>query len=473
MNDMEVVSALNSALAEKVGAERFDLWFNGHTQLSVSGDDVLVKVRTPFLQDWLRKTFRREIESACEQTLRRAVSISFEVDPQLAEASAASAPCETRSESAPSDVSRSMSSVQRDLPTLKVANPEPPAAAEHSQRRRFATLDDFVVGAGNRMAHVSICDVVDGHGHANPLFVHGPTGVGKSHLLEGLWSAVRRRRSSAQTVFLSAEQFTSYFLGALHGTGLPNFRRKYRGLDLLIIDDVQFFAGKRATIVELLYTVDTLLRDHRQIVLAADRPLDQLGELGPELLARLEGGMVCSIESADYETRLSVVERLCRHLRIDAPADVQELVARNVTSHARALAGALKRLRAASLAKGCPITTALAATTLTELTGVPAREVRLSDIEAATCSVFGIEPSTLRSGGAKRVAYPRMLAMWLARKHTRAALSEIGTYFGRRSHSTVISAQKKIEALLIGPQQAGQLSTDDAIRRVEEALRVG
>ncbi|HEX3870173.1 MAG TPA: DnaA/Hda family protein [Pirellulales bacterium] len=483
-DDMEIVSALNLALAEKVGAQRFDLWFKGHTELSLAGDALLVKVPSTFLQDFLRKTFRREIELACFETLERAISVSFQVDPQLAQApqSAEATTVSLRPREAAECGSQTAVLPPAKLRAIGVDESDHTAETagvkahgdESPRRRRFSTLDTFAVGASNRLAHVSICDVVEGHGRTNPLVIHGATGVGKTHLLEGLWTAVRRRRPSAEAVYLSAEQFTNYFLGALHGTGLPNFRRKYRGLELLIIDDLQFFENKRATRVELLYTVDTLLREHRQIVFAADRPLEQLGELGPELIARLQGGMVCAIDSPDFETRLGVVERMCRQLHIDASPEVQALVAGRVTTHARALAGALKRVRAASLAHAQPITPALALEALVDIAGSQTRDVRLSDIETATCSVFGLEPKALRAGGvAKRVNYPRMLAMWLARKHTRSALSEIGQYFGRRSHSTVISAEKKINALRLTPQSEGQPSVQETIRRVEEALRVG
>jgi chromosomal replication initiator protein len=465
---MEVVSALNLALAEKVGAERFDLWFAGNTQLCLTDSDLLIKVATPFLQDWLRKTFRREIESACFETLQRSVTVSFQVDPQLALGATSPPSIEP------------VQSVQATLPFEAAANPLVVAvpsraavsATEAQSRRRFMSLESYVVGSSNRLAHVSIRDVALRHSHANPLLIHGPTGVGKSHLLEGLWTAMRQSGRSTQSVFLSAEQFTSYFLGALHGSGLPSFRRKYRGLDLLIIDDLQFFIGKRATIVELLYTVDSLMREGRQVVFAADRAPEQLHELGPELVARLEGGLVCPIEAPDYETRLGVVERMCEQLGVDVPAPVRAFVASTVTTHARALAGALKRLRAASIAHAQPITLALAQESLADVVGAHVRDLRLADIEAATCTFFGLEPTALQTGAVgKKVNYPRMLAMWLARKHTRAALAEIGQFFGRRSHSTVLSAQKKINAMIDTGEV--RLSVEGAIQRIEQSLRVG
>ena len=231
-------------------------------------------------------------------------------------------------------------------------NADKNAAEKSGSRRRFASLDTFVIGNGNRLAHLSAHSVVSRLGMTSPLLIHGPTGTGKTHLLEGIWIAAKKAQPALHAVYLSAEQFTTYFLEALHGSGLPNFRRKYRGVELLIIDDVQFFAGKRATIGELLYTIDTLLREGRQLVFAADRAPGALADLGPELVARLQGGLTCAIEPPDYETRRGIVRQLSATLEVEMPDDVQDFVAANVDTHARALCGALNQLQAASQAHG-------------------------------------------------------------------------------------------------------------------------
>jgi chromosomal replication initiator protein len=315
-------------------------------------------------------------------------------------------------------------------------------------------------------------------GRYSPLLVHGPTGTGKTHLLEGICDAFRKTRPRAAQVLLSAEQFTSYFLEALHGSGMPSFRRKYRDLELLVIDDVQFFTNKKATLVELLHTIDSFQGTRRQLVFAADRSPTALKSLGPELMARLSGGMVCRLESAEYPTRLGIVRGHARDLDLNVPEDVEAYIASHFTTQSRELAGALKKLRAASLAHAKPISLALAEEVLSELIDHHDRVVKLVDIEKAVCDVFGIDSKSLQSNIKTRtVCHPRMLAMWLARKHTRAGLSEIGCYFGRRSHSTVISAQKKIESWMsdTAPLKlaCGSLSLEETIRRVEANLRAG
>jgi chromosomal replication initiator protein len=344
--------------------------------------------------------------------------------------------------------------------------------------RRQPALDTFVVGASNRMGFAAIELAANRPGEMSPLFLHGPSGVGKTHLLESFCDAARARHPGIATVFLSAEQFTTGFLQALHGSGLPGFRRSCRQADMLVIDDLQFFVGKRATVVEFQQTIDAVMRHGRQMVFAADRDLDALGELGPELLARLKGGMQARILPPDEDVRRGIVSGLSARRGLAMPPEVIDYVATHITRHARELIGAVNRLEAASHMLGLPITPDMAAESLVDLVRSSRRGVRLADIERAICTAFGIEAGSLQSARRSRsVNHPRMLAMFLARKHTSSALTEIGRYFGRRSHSTVITAQKTVTEWL-SRQESVRLAdasweADEAIRRVEDLLRVG
>jgi len=471
---MEIVSALRAALAKEVGKERFELWFGASTRLELNGHSLTIGVPNTFFLEWIRTNFRRAIEAACVEALGHSPVLKFHVDPSLPDPQAGPTP--------PGD-----NHAVIKYPGLasggsagEAAPPKPAAASatRGANRRKFASLSSFVSGRTNGLALASAEAVARRPGEMTPLLIHGPTSVGKTHLLEGIWTAVRKASRQLTAIYLSGEEFTTYFLEALRGSGLPSFRRKYRGVDLLILDDLQFLAGKRATQVELLHTVDTLLRQGRQLVFAADRSPAELGELLPELTTRLEGGMVCRIEPPDYATRLGILAQMAARRRMDLPPEVQQLIASRLTNHARELSGALCRLQATSQALGRPITLPLAEEALAEMIRQGSRVVRLPDIERAVCDVFGVEPASLHSQGkAKRVSHPRMLAMWLARKHTRAALSEIGEFFGRRSHSTVISAQKRVD----GWMAAGEplvlaertWDVDEAIRQVERKLQAG
>jgi chromosomal replication initiator protein len=347
------------------------------------------------------------------------------------------------------------------------------------QRRTFHNLESFVVGPSNRLAYAGAEQILHRPGEVSPLVVYGPTGLGKTHLLEGIWTAARRGSRSVTAVYLSAEQFASGFFQALRGgTGLPSFRRKYRGVDLLLIDDLQFFSGKHYTQLELLYTIDSLVRQRRQLVFASDRPPTEMGDLTPELIARLQSGLVCRIEQPDYETRRGIVARMAGRLGLAIGEEVQQWIASRLTQHARELSGALCKLQAVHRAWGKPITVAMAEDALADMIRDGSRVVRLADIEKALCDTLGLDAASLHSGRKSRsVSYPRMLAMWLARKYTRSALTEIGHYFGHRSHSTVISAQRRVEQWLSSGAPVALADhtwkIDEAIRHIERRLQAG
>jgi chromosomal replication initiator protein len=482
-DDMEIVSTVRSALAGKVGQDRFDLWFGATTRLNYDGRALSIGAPSEFFLEWIRTNFRRHIEMACSDALGHCPAIEFHLDAATTQGTdeamqAARVPDMTKSVRPSPRLATIVPSAEMAGPSPSaLASPAAPAAAGF-EKRRFASLDTFVTGDCNRLAVTSAEMVVRQPGQHTPLLFYGPTSVGKTHLLEGIWSASRRSHQRMTVVYLSAEQFTSHFLEALRGSGLPSFRRKYRGVGLLMIDDLQFFVGKRATQVELLHTIDTFLREGRQLVFSADRSPAELAELGPELTTRLSSGLVCRIEPPDYATRLGIVVQMARRMKLAVPDEVQQYLASQLTSHARELSGALCRLKAASQAEGRPISLAMAEETLADLIRQSGRAVRLADIEKAVCDVFGLEPASLQSDAkAKRVSHPRMLAMWLARKHTRAALSEIGYYFGHRSHSTVISAQKRINGWMAAGSSLdlaeSRWRVDDAIRQVERRLAAG
>ncbi len=343
-------------------------------------------------------------------------------------------------------------------------------------KRKFASLDTLVVGKPNKFAVNSARLIAEDLGKVSPFFVWGPTGVGKTHLLEGVWSHVRKSSDHRRCVYLTAEQFTTFFLDALHGRGLPSFRRRYRDVDLLIIEDVQFFHGKKATINELLYTMDDLQRDGRQVVFSANCSPRDLEKLGSDLVARFSGGLVAELGAPDFEMKKEIIKRGAAQRALVLPNSVVQLIAEHVTDDVRRLSGALNRLHAFSQVWACPLTAEVVQEALGELMERRVSTVQLGDIERAVCDVFGVQPQQLKSSArARKLAEPRMLAMWLAREYTRAALSEIGEFFGRRSHSTVVSAEKRVnqwrqEDAIVRAAE-GDYEINDAIRTIELKLK--
>jgi chromosomal replication initiator protein len=503
MHDMEIVSDLRALLSEKLGQDRFELWLAAAKIVPVDGK-LLVAAPSKFSENWLRRHYRPVVEEAARHVLGKAVVVEFQVDETLTalrqpssqeKRGAHGGQAHQRPCGASGDTRDAKLGASRNCPvpdpgpifSLGTADAAQMAVTNHTARdrngrtdaaprRRFSTLDSFVVGACNRLAHASAQSAAERPGTLTPLVVYGPHGCGKTHLLEGIWTTARRG-TCANAVYLSAEQFTTLFVAALRGGGLPSFRRKYRGVELLLVDDLQFLVGKRATRVELLHTIDSLLREGRQLVFSADRQPGELSELGPELTTRLAGGMVCKLEAPDRQTRLRLVQEFARRLELVLADDVAEFIADRITAGGRELAGAVNRLHATARILACPIDRAFAETTLAE-SAIGARVVRLSDIQRAVCDVFGLAKDSLQSSRrSKAVSEPRTLAMWLARKHTRAGLAEIGQFFGRRSHSTVISAEKRVSDWMA--QQAevdlpnARLRVEEAVRRVEAQLRAG
>ncbi len=279
-------------------------------------------------------------------------------------------------------------------------------------------------------------------------------------------------------MFMSAEQFTTAFIESLTKQGVPSFRNKFRGISTLLIDDLHFFSGKASTQTELLRTIDTLRNQGVQLVITGDKPLKALTGIRPELLSRLEAGMVCEIQPPDKEMLYTIFRQMIAQRGIPLSEEVSRFVVSRLNTHARQLSGALNRLHTTFLATEKPITVATAEDVLDDLIRCNRKTVRLADIDRVVCETFGIGNQSLQSKSrAKQVAYPRMLAMWLARKYTRSALSEIGKYFGDRAHSTVVSAQKKVESWINDNTEIDcfdqQCEITDILQKVERLLQAG
>jgi chromosomal replication initiator protein len=443
-------------------------------------------VGTGVTHQWLQRTFHADVEAAVQSVCGAVARVVWQ--PATA--------AETRVESAlprksrerdrrpgrhpsgppPSDPQTAIAVRPADALKVVVDEPAVAPAASPSPRRSSRGLGEFIVGPCNRMAFAAVEIAASRPGEISPLVIHGPGGVGKSHLLELACNRARGFHPGLQVAFLSAEQFTTSFLHALHGRSLPGFRRSIRSADMLVIDDLQFFVGKRATIQEFQQTIDAFYRQGKQIVVASDKDLDALSDLGSELLGRLRGGMTARLLPPDYDVRRGIVTALARIRGLALPDDVIHHVAVSMTRHARELAGAVNRLEATSHMLGLPVTLDLAEEALADLVRSSCRSIRLADIERAVCTAFGIDEGGLQvSKRSRAVSHPRMLAMFLARKHTRAALTEIGGYFGKRSHSTVVTAQKTVASWMKDktPIVLGGVAWDvaEAVRHVEDILR--
>jgi chromosomal replication initiator protein len=338
--------------------------------------------------------------------------------------------------------------------------------------RPIRKLDDFVTGPGSRLAHSAAAEMTQSMGASfNPLVIHSGVGLGKTHLLEGVGHALRARRPGIRLMHVTAEAFTNGFLDAMRGSALGSFRSRFRAVEALVVDDIHFLAAKRATQVEFLHTFNALIADGVPIVLAADQHPRLIAKLTDELATRFLGGMVVKVDAPDPATRRAILKAKALARGVDVPDQVIAYVADHLRASVRELEGALHSLIAHAVLTGKRLDLNLAKSALRDTIRHTSQAVALRDVERAVCGLFGVDPEALRGESrAKALTFPRMLAMFLGRKHTGAAYSEIGRYFGGRNHSTVISAEKKVVGWLKDEQQRPPLAGFETVSEVLGSL---
>lgn len=483
-SDREVAAALADAIRQRIGEPRYNLWFARRTRFTWDGDRLTVGVPNLHFQEWLEKTFGAAVASAAAEVFGAPLAVSFVIDPQLFQAvrqeQAAVAPVPAADELPPPPPERPRSRTKAPAGPTLFDRPEPasspiPESKRAKTGRRWRKLSEFVVGPCNRVAHASAVNVVEEPGQGgNPLVLHGPTGTGKTHLLEGIYVGLRRARPEWRVCFVTAEDFTNRFVQAMRLGKLASFRRHFRDCDALLVDDLHFLASKKATQEEFLHTADALLAEGRVLAVTCDCHPRLADEFAPELTDRLLGGAVWGLTPPDAETRLAILRARAAGAP-PAPDAVLALLAGQLRGNVRELEGALHSLRHYSRVTGRPIDRRLAEEALADVLRHAVRVVQLADVDTAVCRALRLENGALQSKGrAWAVSHPRMLAMYLARKHTAAAYSEVGAYFGGRNHSTAVAAEKKVRQWLQDDHELAlgerRLRVREVVERVEREL---
>jgi len=326
-------------------------------------------------------------------------------------------------------------------------------------------LDDFVVGPSTELAFAAAREMVKSAGRSfNPLVIHGGVGLGKTHLLEAITQGLRHAHPGLNVIHVTAEGFTNGFLEAMRTSSLAGFRGRHRGANALVVDDVHFLAAKRATQDEFLHTFNALIERGVPIVLSSDQHPRKIAKLTDELATRFLGGMIIKLDAPDLETRSAILKSKATSRGVNVPDAVIAYIAENVRTSVRELEGALHCVLAQASLTGKAVSLAVAYAALRETIRSTNQAVALRDVEKAVCSFFQVEGDGLKSDSRVRtLAYPRMLAMYLARKHTGVSYSEIGRHFGGRNHSTVISAEKKVVGWLKDDAQSPLLPGFDNV----------
>ena len=319
-----------------------------------------------------------------------------------------------------------------------------------TRSRRLADLSDFVCGPQTELALAAARQLSGGQQIPfNPLYVCGPVGSGKTHLLEGICRQLKRTHPTANIVLITAEAFANYFTQALRDHSLPGFRQRFRGVDALIVDNIEFFESKRVFQEEFLHTFTDLADHGRPIVLSGTRHPRLLTKLSDELVSRFQSGLVCRLETPDLATRMKIVEVKAARLSGEFAPEALEYIAQRFQGSVRELEGALNCLQTYYGMTHKRVTASIARDVLADLERDCLRLIRLADVERVVCNLFGVRPKDLQSESRVRtISQPRMLAMFLSRKHTPSAYAEIGQHFGGRNHSTVMSAERKVQQWL-------------------------
>ncbi len=430
-------------LKKDLTSQSFETWFKP-TKASLLSDTTL-KVRVPneFFRDWIRDHYQSQIQKALWEIHPTQLEIQFEVEPAASPKGAAST-----NAAAPQSPSLSLETAERPRLTM----PTPLRASGDSEfilNPKF-NFESFVVGNSNRFAHAACLAVADSPARSyNPLFIYGGVGLGKTHLLQAIGNYVVQQNPNIKVLYISSEKFMNDFIQSIQGGRPQDFRNKYRTVDMLLIDDIQFWEGKEATQEEFFHTFNVLYEMQKQIVATSDSHPKEI-KLEERLRNRFEMGLITDIQEPDLETRIAILRKKAEKEGILVPNEVTLFIANHVKANIRELEGSMLRVMAFASLTQQEITLELVKEVLKDALPMEDRRVSVDAIQRVVAERYNCKFSDMKSKRrTKQVAFPRQIAMFLARELTSHSLSEIGASFGGKDHTTIIHAYEKIEDLLL------------------------
>jgi chromosomal replication initiator protein len=427
-----------------VSIDAFKRWFS-EIEL-VQTDECILTFQVPntIHQLWIESNYLPLVQSATLAVLAGPREIKFRVADQGKGQTSATDP-----EPKPDELPQARSSEPK----------EPDVAAAHGMNPRN-TFDTFVVGSNNQFAHAAGLAVAQSPAKTyNPLFIYGGVGLGKTHLMQAIGQHVTDRKKNFKVMYLSSERFTNEFIDAIQHNTLVKFRKRYRQADLLLIDDIHFLAGKERSQEEFFHTFNTLFDGRKQIVLSSDRPASEISNLEHRLVSRFEWGLTAELQPPDIETRMAILRKKAQSLHVQLAPDVLEFLAQRVRTNVRRLEGALMRVASFASLSGREVSRDAVEHLLRDILQEEAKKtVTIDQIQRKVAEHFDVRLADMTS---KRrpanIAFPRQVAMYLARRHTKASLNEIGDAFGGRDHGTVLHACKTVKDRMTKEDQVRQL----------------
>ncbi|MEN8906062.1 MAG: chromosomal replication initiator protein DnaA [Clostridiales bacterium] len=396
----------------------FNTWIKTIKPISMEGTKFILGVPAEFNKGILESRYSNLIKNAVSQVSSKDLSIDFVIANQESKIHI-----------------KKDSEIVQEKPPVSILNPK-------------YTFDTFVIGNGNRFAHAASLAVAETPAKAyNPLFIYGGVGLGKTHLMHAIGHYVLHQNSSLKVLYVSSEKFTNELINAIKDDRNEHFRAKYRSIDILLIDDIQFIGGKERTQEEFFHTFNALYELDKQIILSSDKPPKDIKTLEDRLRSRFEWGLIADVQAPDLETRIAILRKKAQLENLDVPNEIMVFIADNIASNIRELEGALNRVIAySSLTHNDNITLELASEALKDiLSAHKTKEVNASLIQQTVSKYFDIKLEDFKSKKRTReISYPRQIAMYLCRELTDLSLPKIGDAFGGRDHTTVIHACEKI-----------------------------
>jgi chromosomal replication initiator protein len=431
-----------SGIRPHVSADAFQRWFA--TIDLIHADEMALTFQVPntIYQLWIESNYLSLVESATLSVLGSPREIKFRV-------------CENGKTST---LTESKVEPPGEQPQARIQEMEEPASSHGMNPRN--SFETFVVGSNNQFAHAAALAVAQSPAKTyNPLFIYGGVGLGKTHLMQAIGQQVTDRKKNFKVMYLSSEKFTNEFIDAIQHNTLVKFRKRYRQSDLLLIDDIHFFAGKERSQEEFFHTFNTLFDGRKQIVLSSDRPASEIANLEQRLVSRFEWGLTAELQPPDIETRMAILRKKAQILHVQLSQEILEFLAQRVRTNVRRLEGALMRVASFVSLSGREISRETVEQLLRDILQEEAKKIiTIDQIQKKVAEHFDVRLADMTS---KRrpanIAFPRQVAMYLARRHTKASLNEIGEAFGGRDHGTVLHAYKAVSE---------RMNKEDQVRQV-------
>lgn len=432
-HSQELWQQVLSVIQTKLSKPSFETWFKPIKTSVITDSSLIIYAPNKFAMEWLESRYARLIQATVQETtgLTLDVKLALETDePKQPAGSLEAVPSATRV----------VSGLQEDTA---------------SNLNAKYTFETFVIGAGNRFAHAASLAVAESPAKSyNPLFLYGGVGLGKTHLMHAIGHYVMEHNPGSRVLYISSEKFTNEFINAIRDNRGETFRNKYRNIDVLLIDDIQFLAGKDGTQEEFFHTFNSLHEEGKQIIISSDRPPKEIPTLEDRLRSRFEWGLITDIQPPDLETRIAILRKKAKAENLDIPNEAMAYIANQIDTNIRELEGALIRVVAYSSLINQDISVHLAAEALKDI--IPSsrpRQITIQDIQNKVADFYGLRLEDFKARKrTKAVAFPRQVAMYLSRELTDFSLPKIGEAFGGRDHTTVIHAHEKISSSLKADQ---------------------